>query len=166
MNATKEGQTTTDKALSDAIDATIARSSERVKAACQTTTPSGADKPLPVLLVPVGDMIAKLNDDAAWDTYMRAYQAITVLIARNAKLTAAHAATERDACLQAERANELQSRLAALAAENKELRRQLAPIDKAVAQWVADGSVYWNLPMIPKDVREALARTPTKDDAS
>jgi hypothetical protein len=81
--------------------------------------PSGADRPLPVLLVPVGDMIAKLHDDAAWEAYMRAYRAITALIARNAELEkinyswrieAEGATAERDA----------------LAADNLALRETLA----------------------------------------
>jgi hypothetical protein len=53
--------------------------------------PSGEASDLMVLLVPIGDIAAKL-DYAAWEKYMRAHKSAEALIARNAELEA-----ERDA---------------------------------------------------------------------
>ena len=48
---------------------------------------SGAGADVQVLLVPVGDMIAKLNDDGAWQTYMRAHQAVSALVRQRDEMT-------------------------------------------------------------------------------
>ena len=107
----------------------------------QTNNPSGAEI-LESLQVVAQELRFDGEHDTA-ETVESIRKDVAAPIASNAELTGAHAATERDACLQADRANELQSRLAAMTADRDALAADNLALREDAERWQEVSDKAW-----------------------